>query len=94
MLSSEPDRSDDDIEESSIVFGTPNKDTTLPQTPVTCAKRKSTLFEEFGYNASTPKRRVVTPTGSSGVAKSPQSRPQSRPVPHRKRVPRRAPFLL
>lgn len=87
MLSSEPDRSDDDIEESSIVFGTPNKDTTLPQTPVTCAKRKSTLFEEFGYNASTPKRRVVTPTGSSGVAKkptitptiTPSSTPQARP---------------
>lgn len=82
MLSSEPDRSDDDIEESSIVFGTPNKEASFPDTPSASAKRKPTLFEEFGYNASTPKRRVVTPTGSAAAKKStitPSSTPKARP---------------
>ncbi|KAG5366536.1 Exodeoxyribonuclease 1 [Yarrowia sp. B02] len=72
MLSSEPDRSDDDIEESSIVFGTPSKE---PETP---AKRKPTLFEEFGYTGSTPKRRVVTPTATKPASSTPKTKARPR----------------
>ncbi|KAG5371887.1 Exodeoxyribonuclease 1 [Yarrowia sp. C11] len=85
MLSSEPDRSDDDIEESSIVFGTPNKENSFPQTPVSSSKRKPTLFEEFGYNGPTPKRRVVTPTGSSRITPKSSITPSSTPKPRPKK---------